>query len=473
MESLPVLRPSVVLLALWLALFGNVAAAAAPDVGPTTRAEATKIIADMRRIVTDDGVERMEKVHIGGIDQWVSIRGNDHGNPVLLVLHGGPGWVAMPTSWYFQRGWEEYFTVVQWDQRGAGKTYVENDPATVAPTMTRERMVGDAVEMVAWLRDEFETDRIFVLGHSWGSYLGLELAQRKPHWLHAYIGVGQVTNAPESERRGWAWTLEQARRDGNDEAVAELESLAPYAQGDAPVPLADLMKQRKWLNFYGGMVHNRTGGQAEAAAIRLAPEYADRDVAQVWAANDFSAEHLLSGVLSLDMGQVEALDVPLLLFLGRHDYNVSSSVAAEWFERVQAPSKRLVWFEHSAHEVMVEEPGKTLLSLVQYALPFAGTAEPRIRTDDVTRFYALYDASGGRPSVEQLESEYLAPGSASLKEFAELRRVTAGRIAERIEADPEIYENARQCLEVLPAVKRRLTTSLARLSQMYPEAEYP
>ncbi|MGO1540937.1 MAG: alpha/beta fold hydrolase [Luteimonas sp.] len=473
MKPAPILRPPVVLLALCLALFGAVAAAAEPDVGPSSRAEATKIIADMRRIVTDEGVERLEKVSIGGIDQWVSIRGNDRSNPVLLMLHGGPGWVAMPTSWYFQRGWEEYFTVVQWDQRGAGKTYVENDPAAVAPTMTRERMVGDAVEMVAWLRREFDTDKVFVVGHSWGSYLGLELAQRKPHWLHAYIGIGQVTNAPESERRGWAWTLEQARRDGNGEAVAELESLAPYAQGDAPVPLADLMKQRKWLNFYGGMVHNRTGGQAEAAAIPLAPEYSDRDVDQVWTANDFSAEHLLSDVLALDMSQVDELEVPLLLFLGRHDYNVSSSAAAEWFERVQAPSKQLVWFEQSAHEVMIEEPGKTLLSLVQYALPLAGTAEPEIRTDDVTRFYALYDANGGRPSVEQLKSEYLAQGSASLKEFAALRRVTAERIAERIETDPEIYEDARQCLEVLPAVKRRLTASLAKLSQMYPAAEYP
>lgn len=366
------LRCAATLFALGLCACGI--APAAEPVAPASRAEATKIIADMRRIVTDHGVERLQKVRIGGIDQWVSIRGNDRRNPVLLMLHGGPGWVSMPSSWYFQRGWEEYFTVVQWDQRGAGKTFVENDPAKVAPTMTRERMVEDTVEMVAWLRHEFGKDKIFVLGHSWGSYLGLELAQRKPQWLHAYIGMGQVTNAPESERRGWAWTLQQAQHDGNDEAIAELESLAPYAHGDAPVSLADLMKQRKWLNFYGGMVHNRRGGEAEGAAIGLSPEYSDADVAGVWAANDFSVEHLLAGVLTLDMGRVQGLDCPLLLFLGRHDYNVSSSLAAEWFERVQAPSKRLVWFEDSAHEVMNEEPGKTLLSLVRYARPIAERA---------------------------------------------------------------------------------------------------
>jgi pimeloyl-ACP methyl ester carboxylesterase len=362
------------LFALCLCAWSTAAPAAEPAIAPASRAEATKIIADMRRVVTDQGVERLEKVRIGGIDQWVSIRGNDRRNPVLLMLHGGPGWVSMPSSWYFQRGWEEYFTVVQWDQRGAGKTYVENDPEAIAPTMTRERMVEDAVEMVAWLRREFGKDKVFVLGHSWGSYLGLELAQRKPQWLHAYIGMGQVTDAPESERRGWAWTLAQARRDGNAEAIAELESLAPYAQGDAPVSLADLMQRRKWLKYYGGMVHNRRGGEAEGAAIRLSPEYRDEDVRQVWAANDFSSGHLLAGVLTLDMGRVQQLDCPLLLFLGRHDYNVSSSLAAEWFERVQAPSKQLVWFEDSAHEVMNEEPGKTLLSLVRYARPIAERA---------------------------------------------------------------------------------------------------
>lgn len=347
---------------------------AAASTPPTSRAESTRIIGELRRVVADGGIERLEAVRIGGIDQWVSIRGNDRRNPVLLMLHGGPGWVAMPTSWYFQRGWEEYFTVVQWDQRGAGKTYASNDPARVAPTMTRERMIADSEELVAWLRKEFGKDRIFVLGQSWGSYLGLELAQRRPEWLHAYIGMGQVTNAPESERRGWAWTLQRAKAAGNAEAVAELEALSPYAEGNTPLPLDNLFKQRKWLNQYGGMVHNRTGGNAEAAAIRLSPEYTDQDVAAIWKGNDFSMQHLLAEVLTLDMSQVRELKTPLFLFLGRHDYNVSSELAAEWFNTVRAPGKQLVWFEQSAHEVMIEEPGKTLLTLVNQVRPIAERA---------------------------------------------------------------------------------------------------
>jgi pimeloyl-ACP methyl ester carboxylesterase len=339
--------------------------------GPKSRAEATRIIADLRRITTSDGIERLQKVRIGGIDQWVNIRGADPRNPVLLMLHGGPGWVSMPTSWYFQRGWEEYFTVVQWDQRGAGKTYAANDPKAVAPTMTRERMVADTEEMVKWLRSTLKKDKIFVMGTSWGSYLGLELARNHPEWLHAYIGMGQLTSAPESERRAWTWTLAQARADANTEAVRELEALAPYSQDGAPPSLADLFVLRKWLNQYGGMVHGRTGGSAEAAAAALSPEYTDADLATLWTANDYSMDHLLSSILEMDLGSIRKLDCPLILFLGRHDTNVSSSLAAEWFETVQAPSKQLVWFEDSAHEVVNEEPGKALLSLVLRARPIA------------------------------------------------------------------------------------------------------
>lgn len=341
-----------------------------------TRDEATRIVADMRRIVTPRGVERLEPVSIGGIEQWVSIRGNDRDNPVLLMLHGGPGWVSMPSSWYFQRGWEEYFTVVQWDQRGAGKTYAANDPEQVRGTLTLERMVADAEELVAWLRRELGQDKVFLLGHSWGSYLGLQLALRRPEWLHAYIGMGQMIDVPESERRGWAWTLERARADGHREAIDELESLAPYAADGRSLPPDALMKQRRWLNHYGGMVYGRRGGEHEAAAARLSPEYSQRELDLIGPGSAFSIDALLPEVLALDLGAVDVIDCPVVLMLGRHDVNVSSSVAADWFARLQAPFKSLVWFEHSAHEVMNEQPGQTLITLVQVVRPLAARGTP-------------------------------------------------------------------------------------------------
>src|ERR1700749_528137 len=207
----------------FVVILAATAALAQKPAQPANRAEATAIIANARKILTPNGVERLEKVRIGGIDQWVSVRGRDRRNPVLLLIHGGPGYVSIPISWWFSRAWEEYFTVVQWDQRAAGKTFLVTDPAKIAPTLTSERMIADAEEMAAWARKEFGKDKIFVLGHSFGSYLGLQLVERHPEWVYAYIGVCQLIDGPESERRGWSFAMDAAKRAGNAEAVRQLE----------------------------------------------------------------------------------------------------------------------------------------------------------------------------------------------------------------------------------------------------------
>ena len=336
-----------------------------------SRAEATKIIADARKIVNPGGIERLEKVRIGGIDQWVSIRGTDKRNPVILLIHGGPGYISMPMSWWFARGWEDYFTVVEWDQRGAGKTYLLNDPVAIAPTLTLQRMTADAEEMISWARRELGKDKIFVIGHSWGSYLGLEMAKRHPDWLYAYIGVGQLTNGPESERRGWAFALDAARRARNSEAERQLESIAPYFPPGQRAPLKNIYTQRKWLDFYGGVMAHRSSNSPESDVAKLSPDYTDEEISRIWQGNDFSERYLLAEVLSLDLTEIQELDCPLIIFGGRYDTNVNSQVASEWFAKVKAPSKQFVWFENSAHLPMTEEPGKFLLSLVQYARPIA------------------------------------------------------------------------------------------------------
>lgn len=156
-------------------------AGADEPVKPTNRAEVTAIIADARKILTPNGVERLEKVRIGAIDQWVSIRGFDRKNPLLLYIHDGPGYVSIPMNWWFTRGLEEYFTVVQWDQRATGKTYLLTDPAKVAPTLTSDRMIADTEEMAAWARKEFGKGKIFVLGHSWDSFLGFSWRSVTPN----------------------------------------------------------------------------------------------------------------------------------------------------------------------------------------------------------------------------------------------------------------------------------------------------
>lgn len=367
-QEIHVLRQLPATLLLLLALMVSAPQTwAESNAGPANRAEATAIIAGLRRIVTPDGIERLEAVDINGTKQWISIRSRNAANPVLLVVHGGPGWVAMPTSWYFAQGWDEYFTVVQWDQRGAGKSY---DPA-LASTLTVDQMRRDMDAVIAWLRAQTGQDKLFLLGHSWGSVLGLDVARRHPEWLHAYIGAGQVVDMRESERRGWAWAMQKARERGNAAAMQELESIAPYAAAGVAVPIADLFLQRKWVNAFGGAAFNRPDASFEAAAIALSPEYTDQDVQDVWKAQDTSVERLMPSILETSMASLDRVRAPVVLLLGRHDINVSSEVAAEWFNRLQAPEKKLVWFENSAHEMLVEEPGKIFLTLVNEVLPLA------------------------------------------------------------------------------------------------------
>ncbi|MDT3501979.1 alpha/beta fold hydrolase [Stenotrophomonas maltophilia] len=336
--------------------------------GPSwDRTQAVKIIAGLRKIVTPDGVERLQSLDVNGVEQWVSIRSRNPTNPVLLVVHGGPGWVAMPTSWYFAQGWDEYFTVVQWDQRGAGKSYDIN----ALDTLSIEQMRRDLDAVVGWIRSETRQDRIFLLGHSWGSLLGLDMARRHPEWLYAYVGAGQVVDMRESERRGWAWAMQKARERGNSDAVAELQSIAPYAEGSAAVSITDLYVQRKWVNFFGGAAYNRPDAGFEAAAMALSPEYTDDNLRDVWKAQATSVERLMPEIMDISVSSLTDLRVPVILLLGRHDVNVSAQVAAEWFDRIQAPAKKLVWFEHSAHEMLVEEPGKVFLTLVNEVRPLA------------------------------------------------------------------------------------------------------
>ena len=335
------------------------------------RSEASAIIANARKILTPNGVERDEKVRIGGIEQWVSIRGRDKRNPVLLVIHGGPGYVLMPESWWMSRDWEEYFTVVHWDQRGSGKTYLINDAAKVAPTMTLARTVSDAEEMTTWLRKEFGKRKIFVLAHSAGTYAGLQLARQHPEWIHAYIGVGQMANMPESERRGWTFAMDAARSSGNTEAVHQLDSIAPYFAPGKPNPLKDLYLQRKWVGYFGGVMAYRHDNDADSDLVKLSPDYSPQELRHIYDGNDFSEKYLLADLAAGDWSTTHVLSCPLLLFEGRHDYNANAAVAAEWFDELQAPAKRFVWFENSAHMPMTEEPAKFLASLLQYARPFA------------------------------------------------------------------------------------------------------
>lgn len=333
-------------------------------------ATARNIIAASQGIVTPDGVQESFIVTLGGARQAVSVRGAHRSNPLLLFVHGGPGSVEMPMAWTFQRPWEDYFTVVQWDQRGAGKSYPLNDPKSLAPTMTLDRYRDDAIELIQLLTRKYGQRRVILMGHSWGSAVGLAVAAKRPDLLYAYVGVGQAIDWRENERVGLAWTLEQARKRGNEEAVRELEALKPYPDS-GPFSIEKADAWRKWAIGWGSLAAYRVDADFYFDATKISPEYTPADRKAWDDGSAFSVTTLWPKLADISFSGLRRMQVPVVLFLGRHDYTVPAQIAAAWFERLEAPQKKLVWFEDSSHLPMIEEPGRTFLALVEEVRPLA------------------------------------------------------------------------------------------------------
>ena len=352
-----------------IALWGGAPAQAQtnPDDGIE---EARALIQDLGEISTPEGIDVLERVRLGGMEQWISIRGKDRDNPVLLFVHGGPGAPEMGIAWTFQRAWEDYFTVVQWDQRGAGKTLRENGEAASTPTLTREQITADAGELIGLLREKFGQDRIVVVGHSWGNAVGLGAALQHPNWVSVYVGIGPLLRMAESERIGYDRLLRIAHERRDESAIAELEALAPYP-GDGPLTFERIGAQRKWVMAFGGLAAYRDNARYYFNAPTLSPTYEAADIDAIDEGGRISVSALLPEMTVVDFASVRSTAFPVVMFVGRHDLTTPYEVTAQWLDSLDAPSKRLVMFEHSAHLPMVEEPGRALVALVEEVLPLA------------------------------------------------------------------------------------------------------
>lgn len=337
--------------------------------------QARAAVADLGRILAPNGVQESYKTRIGGIDQWVNVRGQDRDNPVILFIHGGPASPLTPTLWQFQRPLEEYFTMVNYDQRGAGKTYGETDPASISNTIHIPRYIDDAIEVAEYVKKRYHKDKLILMGHSWGTIVAMGAALKRPDLFYAYIGVGQVINVRENERVSYEYALQQAKEHHNAEALKDLESIAPYP-GDQPITRERIITARKWPQYYGGMTAYRSESPYFFNAPLLSPEYTPEQVRYVDEGNVFTLGRILPEFVQVDYSKVTSFPIPVMMFMGRHDYTTPSVPTAAWLEKVKAPYKQGVWFEHSSHMVMWEEPGKTLVSLLKYARPFAQGKRP-------------------------------------------------------------------------------------------------
>jgi proline iminopeptidase len=347
---------------------------APPSAAVPSRDDITSRLADLRRIHAPEGIEVLEEVSIGGARQWISIRGRNRANPVLLFIHGGPGVPMMPMAWAYQAPWEDFFTVVHWDQRGVGKN-ARADREALAPTLTHERLTADAEEVAAWVRGRLGKEKIVVLGYSYGTTVAMTLARRRPEWLHAYVGVGQ-TGGGNAEAYLYGRLLDLAAVTGNKDALRELKAIAPYPGPDRT--MADTLLVRKWARRFNGGWYGKPDLDLLFALPEWAPEYTRADVvAQEEATRWFSRTLTANsrGQTARAPNDSEPGDdrrsfrVPVIVIMGRHDLHTPYEPARAFFDTLESPHKRFITLERSAHVPMLEEPGMFLLTLIQEVLP--------------------------------------------------------------------------------------------------------
>ena len=316
------------------------------------------------------GVDELFAHNIGGISQWFHVRGLNRDNPVLLYLHGGPGTAMIPFSYLYQSEWEKDFIVVNWDQRGAGKTGLANDPKIIDPEITWDRMLADALEVTQFLKNRYGKQKIAILGHSWGSELGHGLVMAYPEHFTVYVGVGVVVNLVDNERVGYQKTLEMARQKNDVSAIAALESIAPYPEANGSVPDGKTSILRPIQFEYGiGISHQEIDVQDMMVNTALASP--ETSLLDIWALMDESEtpQGLVPDTLKFDARRLgTTFEMPVIYALGRHDWQTPSTLAAAFLDEVHAPYKKVVWFENSAHAPNVDEPeefAKMMRSLVR------------------------------------------------------------------------------------------------------------
>ena len=295
-------------------------------------------------------------VFLGGVKQTIHIWGTNMSNPVVLFLHGGPG---IPNRHGMAKNHMDLtgdFTIVAWDQRGTGGSYYGVDPAT----LTLDQLVSDCAELLKWLCHRLNKKKIFLLGASWGTELGTFVCQRHPELVAGYIGYGQVVNGIENENVSYAFALEEARKANCAEDIAELERIGPPVDGQYKPVLEGLLTQRRIMKKYGGH-STKKGGYISGTVMPIlkSPELSLRDKYGTAMGYKVCLSAMWPTIVHYDfVKDCGPFRMPYYIFQGRLDRNTPASLVQSYYDSIEAPDKDLVWFEHSAHGPMGEEPEK-------------------------------------------------------------------------------------------------------------------
>ena len=321
-------------------------------------------------IFKSTAISEYRTIDLGNTKQSILIRGEDKANPVLLYIHGGPGDPETSFIVPYQKEWEEHFTVVNWDQRGSGRSYYSKIDRE---TLTTEQICKDAIELTEYLREEFQVDKIYLVGHSYGTYVGMKCIQMKPEYYHAYVGMGQVADQQENEKILIKYASEMAGNDSNKEALEELALL-----GDLPYDKADFGRKislsRKWTSYYGGIIYDRKDVNCLFIEAVIRPEYSMMDLIHYLKGEELYYSNTENDTARWELfhanlyEEVPSVEVPIYFVQGRNDYITSYEACERYFYEVQAPYKELIPLSECAHNHIIEktdEVSNILINKVQ------------------------------------------------------------------------------------------------------------
>ena len=305
------------------------------------------------QIEGENSIASIQKIELGGLDQYILIRGKDVSNPIMLFLHGGPGYPQISFARKYQEKLEESFTVVNWDQRGSGKSYSFN---ISKDSMNRDQFINDTIELIDYLSEKYKKEKIYLVGHSWGSELGLHVVDVYPEKIAAFISIGQVVNGIENEVISYDYVLQEAQKNNDKRALEDLKKIGrpPYKN-----PVSDTLIQRRWLSRYGGVERQVNTLKDIIWASFFSPEYTGIDGIKFALGSKFTADTMWGGNSDLDfISELPEVKVSIYFIAGRYDYNTPSVLIEKYYDNIIAPEKELIWFEESAHFPHFEEPEK-------------------------------------------------------------------------------------------------------------------